>query len=104
MVQPWYRLPEGSDSDDNADLDRYVGYADFIGVYKLSEDKTLSLKLRNNFRSEDNKTSFELGYSFPMGGRLKGFIQYYNGYAESLIDYNKRVHRFGIGVMLNDWL
>ncbi|MDX1801045.1 MAG: phospholipase A [Marinobacter sp.] len=103
MVSPWYRLPENRKDDDNPDLEKYVGYADYWAVYKWNEDKTLSLKLRNNLRS-DNKTSIQLGYSFPMGGKLKGFIQYYNGYGESLIDYNVRIHRIGIGVMLNDWL
>ncbi|MEC7378268.1 MAG: phospholipase A [Pseudomonadota bacterium] len=103
MVQPWYRIPENS-SDDNADIDRYLGYANYHAVYKLTEDRTFSLKLMNNLRSDDNKTSVEFGYSFPMGDTVKGFFQYYNGYGESLIDYNHRIQRFGIGIMLNDWL
>ena len=61
-------------------------------------------ELMNNLRSDDNKTSVEFGYSFPMGDTVKGFFQYYNGYGESLIDYNHRIQRFGIGIMLNDWL
>lgn len=102
-VQPWYRLPEGSSSDDNVDIERYLGHASYHAVYKLTEDRTFSLKLLNNLRSE-NKTSVEFGYSFPIGETLKGFFQYYNGYGESLIDYNVRIQRFGIGIMLNDWL
>ncbi|MBS8241898.1 phospholipase [Marinobacter lipolyticus] len=104
MVRPWYRLPESEDEDDNPDIERYVGYADYLAVYKLTEDRTFSLKLRNNLRTEDNKTSVEFGYSFPMGDTIKGFFQYYNGYGESLIDYNERIQRFGVGIMLNDWL
>ncbi|EMP54089.1 phospholipase A(1) [Marinobacter santoriniensis NKSG1] len=103
MVQPWYRIPEGS-NDDNADIEQYLGYANYHAVYKLSEDRTFSLRLMNNLRSEDNRTSVEFGYSFPMGDTIKGFFQYYNGYGESLIDYNHRIQRFGIGIMLNDWL
>ncbi len=101
MVQPWYRIPEGS-NDDNADIERYLGHAYYQMVYKLTEDRTFSMRLMNNLRS-DNKTSVEFGYSFPMGDTVKGFFQYYNGYGESLIDYNHRIQRFGIGVMLNDW-
>ena len=103
MVQPWYRIPENS-NDDNADIERYLGYANYQTVYKLTADRTFSLRLMNNLRSDDNKTSVEFGYSFPMGDTIKGFFQYYNGYGESLIDYNHRIQRFGIGIMLNDWL
>ncbi|NMT63219.1 phospholipase A [Marinobacter orientalis] len=104
MVKPWYRLPENSGEDDNPDIERYLGYADYRAVYKWSEDRTLSLTLQNNLRSEDNRTSVELGYSFPMGDTIKGYVQYFNGYGESLIDYNQRIQRIGIGIMLNDWL
>lgn len=104
ILNPWYRIPEDSDENDNPDIERYLGYGNFWTVYKWNEDKTLSLKLRNNFRSSNNRTSVQLGYSFPMGGALKGYIEYYNGYGESLIDYNERIQRVGIGIMLNDWL
>lgn len=103
ILQPWYRLPEDDSEDDNEDIERYLGYANYMAIYKWSEDRTLSLKLMNNLRS-DNKTSVELGYSFPMGDTIKGYVHYYNGYGESLIDYNERIQRIGIGIMLNDWL
>ncbi|MGK0523798.1 MAG: phospholipase A1 [Pseudomonadales bacterium] len=102
-VRPWYRIPESGGEDDNADIEKYLGYANYNIVYKLAEDRTFSLQLFNNLRS-DNRTSLEFGYSFPLGDTIKGFFQYYNGYGESLIDYNHRIERFGLGIMLNDWL
>jgi len=102
VVQPWYRIPDRK-KDDNADIESYLGHASYNIVYKLAEDRTFSLKLLNNLRS-NNRTSLEFGYSFPLGDTIKGFFQYYNGYGESLIDYNHRVERFGLGIMLNDWL
>ncbi|WP_298453064.1 phospholipase A [uncultured Marinobacter sp.] len=102
VVEPWYRIPEDS-KDDNEDIERYLGHANYGVIYKLAEDRTFSLNLMNNLRS-DNRTSVEFGYSFPLGGTIKGFFQYYNGYGESLIDYNHRIERFGLGIMLNDWL
>jgi len=103
MVKPWIRLPEGS-TDDNEDIESYLGHGSYHAIYKLTEDRTFSLKLLNNLRSSDNKTSVEFGYSFPMGDTIKGFVHYYNGYGESLIDYNERIQRIGLGIMLNDWL
>ena len=104
MVNPWYRLPEDESDDDNPDIEEYLGYADYIAVYKWNDNHVLSARLMNNLQEDDNRTSVELGYSFPMGDTIKGYIQYYNGYGESLIDYNERTHRIGIGIMLNDWL
>ena len=102
MVNPWFRLPESGSDDDNSDIEKYLGHGSYHAVYKLTEDRTFSLKLLNNMRST-NRTSVEFGYSFPMGDTLKGFFQYYNGYGESLIDYNERIERFGVGIMLNNW-
>jgi phospholipase A1 len=104
MVQPWWRIPESSREDDNPDIERYLGHANYYLIRKFGEDRTLSLRLMNNLRSDNNKTSVEIGYSFPMGDTVKGFFQYYNGYGESLIDYNERIQRFGLGIMINDWL
>lgn len=104
IASPWFRIPESRNDDNNPDIDRYVGYGDYWAIYKVDEQRSISLKLRNNFRVSDNRTSVELGYSFPLGSAVKGYVQYFNGYGESLVDYNERIHRLGVGIMLHDWL
>lgn len=102
-VQPWYRIPDGAEDDDNPDIDQYLGYADFGALYKNHEHLS-TIRLKNNLRSHNNRTSVELTYTFQFNERLKGIAQYFNGFGESLIDYNHRSNRFGVGIMLTDWL
>ncbi len=107
--RPWHRIPEekktdASDpsGDDNPHIEEYFGHGEFRTIYKHGQH-TFSLMLRNNLDTP-NRGAVELGWSFPMGDRLKGYVQYFNGYGESLIDYDTRVNRLGVGIALTDWL
>jgi phospholipase A1 len=44
-----------------------------------------------------------LNYSFPIPNSEKSFLGFRvsHGYGESLVDYNKSITRFGVGVMFN---
>jgi len=99
--KPWYRI-NNTGPDDNPDIETYLGHAEFRAAY-TGHHHTLSFMLRNNFKSP-NYGATEVNWSFPMSRRAKWFIQYFNGYGESLIDYNARVNRLGIGIALTDWL
>ena len=99
--RPWIRIGE-LDEDDNPDIETYMGHGEFRAMYAGSKHK-LSVMLRNNFQSP-NYGAIEIDWSFPMSRRAKWFVQYFNGYGESLIDYNAPVNRLGIGIALTDWL
>jgi phospholipase A1 len=100
LVRPWLRLPEIDGSDDNPDIEDYMGHGDLLAVYRKGRN-AYSLLLRDNFKS-DNHGALKLNWSFPLYGRLKGYVQYFNGYGESLIDYNHRQQSFGLGVSLTE--
>lgn len=100
--KPWYRLPESSKDDDNPDIEKYLGHFEWMGIYQW-HNRTLSVMLRNNLRSE-SKGAIELGWSFPISSRVKAYVKYFNGYGESLIEYNNAIESIGIGVLISDWL
>tara|TARA_Y100001956_G_scaffold2885_1_gene2918 strand:- start:859 stop:1872 length:1014 start_codon:yes stop_codon:yes gene_type:complete len=108
-LKPWYRLPEDdkldvleADGDDNPDIHKYMGHFEFSGVYRFKEHE-FGFMVRNNLHS-DNRGALQLDWSFPIWGRLRGYAQYFNGYGESMIDYNADIERFGIGILLTDIL
>jgi phospholipase A1 len=106
---PWWRLPESSKDDplaprgdDNPDIGDYMGNFEFTTAYRHNNQE-FSVLLRNNLQSE-NRGAVQLDWTFPMYKRLRGYVQYFNGYGESLIDYNAHLQRIGIGIMLSDLL
>ena len=108
-LRPWYRIPESDGDflgdprgDDNPDITNFLGDFDFHSAYSTS-DHTFSLMFRKSFKSS-SYGAFELGWSFPLSSELRGFVKYFNGYGESLIDYNQSTESLGIGVEMNDWL
>jgi phospholipase A1 len=99
-IKPWYRIPE--DNDDNPDIDDFLGSYELQGIYKR-ENQTFSLMLRNLF-DDENRDTMQLDWSFPIYRRWRGYLQYFYGYGESMVDYNAKSHRLGFGVQLSDWL
>lgn len=100
LVRPWIRV-RGDGEDDNPDIMKFMGYGDVVGVYKYRRH-TLSLLGRYNTNSA--KGALQFAWSFPLHRRLRGYLEAFTGYGESLIDYNVRQSTIGIGISLADWL
>ncbi|XXQ69226.1 phospholipase A [Neisseriaceae bacterium B1] len=102
MPRLWARIdPNSSEDDDNPDITDYMGYGDVKLRYQISDKHTLMSTLRYN--PFENKGAIQVGYTFPIKGKLKAYVQGFYGYGESLLDYNHKQTGIGIGVMLNDW-
>ncbi|MFH0262978.1 phospholipase A [Vibrio mediterranei] len=98
-LEPWYRIPDND--DDNPDIEDYMGHFELTAAYKY-EKVEFSGVARYNFQT--GYGGVEAGMSFPLLGRVRGYVQYYQGYGESLIDYNYNNKRIGVGVLLTDIL
>lgn len=106
--RPWWRLneddkefPLSSEGDDNPDIEDYMGYFE-LGMAYQWHDYEFSFKGRENF--SEHHGGLELGLTFPLWGKLRGYLQYTAGYGESLIDYNHSQQRFGLGIALSNIL
>ncbi len=106
----WYRIPEDdkddpldADGDDNPDIEDYMGNFEFYAVYRR-DDQEFGLMFRNNLETDDNRGAVQLDWTFPMHRRFRGYVQVFNGYGESLIDYDANITRVGVGVLLSDLL
>ncbi|MFT5675578.1 MAG: phospholipase A1 [Paraglaciecola sp.] len=117
-LRPWWRLPEDDkvaqfnedgtiqlpfldEGDDNPDIGDYMGHFELSMAYAWN-DYEISFKGRQNFAK--HKGGGELGFTFPLWGKLRGYLQYNAGYGESLIDYNHSQQRIGIGFALTNAL
>ncbi len=100
--KPWVRLSEAAEEDNNPDIEDYLGRYE-LRLWYSWRGHIFSAMLRNLLDSEHRLNS-ELAWSFPIARRLRGLVQWYNGYGENLIDYNFNTHRIGVGVLLSDWL
>ncbi|GAA5185600.1 phospholipase A [Niveibacterium umoris] len=104
LVRPWYRLKEDADKDDNPDIENYVGRGDLTAIYQYKRQE-FSMIARHSLRGGDeSRGSVELNWAFPIYGNLRGHVQAFTGYGESLIDYNHRQTTFGLGISLAEWL
>jgi len=108
-IKPWYRIPERKKKspddpggDDNPDIEEYMGSGE-LSIFYRGEKQAFSLMVRNNLESP-NRGAVELGWTYPLFKTVKGYIQIFDGYGESLIDYNHRTTRLGAGFLLADWL
>jgi len=110
-IEGWHRIPEdrksdafyeGTDpdahGDDNPDITDYMGYGEITFNYLYGRQQ-FSLLFRNNLDFDENKGALELDYSAPFFNSDNTFwyVKLFNGYGESLIDYDKSVRKLSIG-------
>ena len=93
----WYRFkedektsPTDTKGDDNPDILDYLGYGQLEISYPYKE---------HLFSTTLRKKSVQLDWTFPIFGYkdLFGYFQYFKGYGESLVDYDEKVEKIGIG-------
>ena len=78
-----------------------MGYGDVKFLYDLPNQQSLSGTLRYN--PSTSKGSAQLDYFYPLSKNVNGYVQLFQGYGESIIDYNYENTAIGVGIVLNDF-
>ncbi|MBQ5949599.1 phospholipase A [Massilia sp. ST3] len=94
----WKRVNESLEEDNNPEIIDYLGRAELAGSWRLHGGHELTALLRHNFHT--HKGSTQLGWAFPVAGPLKGYLHWFSGYGQSMIDYNYFQRSVGAGVVV----
>lgn len=102
----WYRIPEGDASsetnpngDDNPDLVDYVGHGELSYSQQIGGKQLLTGWLRGNPATGKGAIAFTWSIPSPGGYAFYG-ATVFHGYGESLIDYDTKITRLMIGLLL----
>lgn len=93
----WYKIKEKN--SDNPRIADFYGYAEIRAKAEIFS-QILSLNLRRNLKT--SKGAIEFGCEFPLfDSGVSGYLQYFSGYGESLIDYDTKIDKIGLGFMVS---
>jgi phospholipase A1 len=109
----WWRWPQGARAtperpygDENPDIEHYLGRSEltaalpFDAFADLRAPLKASLLLRNGWKRDTFTYELNFDLRLPWGEGLYVRLNAFDGYGESLIDYNVRVRKVGLGLML----
>ncbi len=106
--RPWYRIPEDPKADpdsalgdDNPDIDDYFGSSKLVTAW---QGEHLGLRAELHGSVATGRGGLQIMASVPVFNRFRGVVQIFEGYGDSLIDYNHRQTRIGFGVLLSPLL
>jgi phospholipase A1 len=94
----WKRLGGGGSDDDNPDITDYLGHGDLEIRYRHNDYAVLSALVRRRSLQLDLALSSKL--VTPLIHSTNLHLQYFDGYGESLIDYNQRHRTLGVGLSM----
>lgn len=107
QAKVWRRFRESATDDDNPGIENFVGRGEFLADWQINPRNSLGVTLKHSLRS-DAKGSARVDWmlapkSSPSYSGLRYHVQLFNGYGDSLLDYNRRRTVLSLGLSLVDW-
>jgi outer membrane phospholipase A len=85
--------------EDNPDIEDFLGYVEIFGALRFGDD--LNVTGTGRVGGDPGKGSFQLDVTYPLNRfRIDAYLQlqYFNGYAESLLGYREHHQEIRLGV------
>lgn len=102
-IKGWGLIDETDSSDlHNPDIAHFLGYDNVLFSYEYA-DLQASVEVQN-IESGFKRGFVQFTLSYPLFKSLSVYGQFFNGYGQSLIEYNHKTTSAGIGIALNDWM
>lgn len=99
--KPWLRVEEDFEDDDNHDIEDYLGHYELGLLYKWHNSEFTALF--RNLEANKHSATYQLAWQYPIHENVNIYVEYFNGYGDSLIDYNHRSETFGLGFSVGKW-
>ncbi len=90
----------GKLGQDNTDLYDYRGYGLIALNFRNKNDRLTASLVINPTKSFSINTQVDLSYRLNKRANQSLFIQWYNGYGESLLDYNQYTSMIRVGMLI----
>lgn len=98
QAKAWIPLVDGSN---NRDIVEYKGWGHFGIDYNYKSDLNVGFILTKRGTSDlSSNITFNIAYKMFKSANQYIFLEYYNGYGESLLDYNRYHHRIRAGIVI----
>jgi phospholipase A1 len=94
--KPWLQIGR---NDDNPDISKYLGHYRLKIGYTRGDSR---FDLSGHYNWDSGYGGVNLGWNYPLGQNVRLYAHLFNGYGESLLDYNHGQTRVGLGFILND--
>ncbi|MBP9593423.1 MAG: phospholipase A [Steroidobacteraceae bacterium] len=102
IARAWTRIEPSNYEDDNPDILDYYGHGEITAFYRRGGN-SFTLMARGNLDTGKGAAQFTWA-TRRLLGPLRGYLQVFTGYGESMIDYDWNQTTIGLGVTLNDKL
>ncbi len=99
--RPWIALKDGAHEDEVYDYAKYLGNGEIHAVYTW---RHFDLGVTWDYSFSGLKYgSVMVDLDIPMSNYVSGYVRYFNGYGESLIDFDYRSNTLSAGIVLDTW-